>query len=779
MAQASAADLPDRKGTPEIIVDGAWWTSGFVEVGGRFFLNQPQKAAMPGFGQSLAKFYEYSDNRPGPFSNVALAAGTNDGVRKIELWGKNIGYKDQAFGLSADHAGLYYFDFNWDQSPHLYGYGNTVFQGVGSNVLWVPTGIATLLRTSPVGGAMWNSLNAASHQIDLGISRDTAAGELRVTPNSDWDVKANFSNMHREGTQVEGVVQNWSTSNPTQVPKPVNDTTKNYGISAEYAGTSWWDKSYTFKLGYTGSMYQNNYKFYLQQNPFCDTTPACASGQPIQMMSLWPDNTMNGVSATLAANLPFKSRYVGTASFTNMQQNQAFLPFTVNPNLVFAGGVPGASLAALPASSLNGNINTYLMNNQITTDISSTVKSKLSYRYYNFDNRTPSIFFPGYIGGDASVVQSPTLFGPGTSGYAPVRSVSVSYVKQNGGAELTWKPVRSLNLGASYGYERYDWKRESVVSTDEHTGKVWADWKPASWVDFKTSALFGRRVANNYDYLDNLGLYQWAPQGTLAKPGNVLYMPNERQYNLTGRERTKFDFQAGVTVLPGVRVTPSFQYINDYMPLAYNPALITAAAFNAPSLFQIGVNWNRTTRSGIDLSYAMNPTTRFFAMYMYEHVSQGVVMGAPGTQALNSSSQMERMSILDNYHTARVGFDTVLFDRFDVKAAYTFAKGKVTQPLAVAFANFMNYQPMDTVLSRFELDTKYTFADDWVRSMGLKGKVIAGLKYAFEQNRVTNWQQTANYVYSAALTQGYGTYLGYDNPNYAVHRLSASLAYKW
>ena len=66
-------------------------------------------------------------------------------------------------------------------------------------------------------------------------------------------------NMHRWGTQVEGVVFSPGTSGVTaEVPKPVNDTTQNFGVNGEYKGTSPWGKSFTFKLGYAGSIFQED-----------------------------------------------------------------------------------------------------------------------------------------------------------------------------------------------------------------------------------------------------------------------------------------------------------------------------------------------------------------------------------------------------------------------------------------------------------------------------------------------------------------------------------------
>ena len=79
-------------------------------------------------------------------------------------------------------------------------------------------------------------------------------------------------------------------------------------------------------------------------------------------MSTWPSNQANAFNGTVAADLPWKSRYVGTLSYAMMTQNQAFNPMTANP-------AAPAALNILPASSLNGEIDTLLSNNVVTTKI--------------------------------------------------------------------------------------------------------------------------------------------------------------------------------------------------------------------------------------------------------------------------------------------------------------------------------------------------------------------------------------------------------------------------
>ena len=92
---ALAGDLP-VKAPAAVEPIPYWWFHGTVEAGGRFFLNNPQRNGSAYLGQqSLAKFYEYRDLRPGPFANVWLSTGSRDGLYEVDVGGKNIGYGEK------------------------------------------------------------------------------------------------------------------------------------------------------------------------------------------------------------------------------------------------------------------------------------------------------------------------------------------------------------------------------------------------------------------------------------------------------------------------------------------------------------------------------------------------------------------------------------------------------------------------------------------------------------------------------------------------------------
>ena len=77
-----------------------------------------------------------------------------------------------------------------------------------------------------------------------------------------------------------------------------------------------------------------------------------------------------------------------------------------------------------------------------------------------------------------------------TAGEKQIQSLTMTYVKQNAGEDLNWRPTKEWNLGVAYGFERYDWTQADVDYTNENSGKVYVDWKPMSWLGIRSSAMY-------------------------------------------------------------------------------------------------------------------------------------------------------------------------------------------------------------------------------------------------------------------------------------------------
>lgn len=796
-AMAQTAAVP-------VSVADTWWSyHGDIEVGGRSFVNNPTKNGIASQGQgSLGKYYEYSTIKPGAFLNGWLSAESKDGRYRADVWADNVGYTDQRFEFGASKAGEYYLSVGWDQSPHIYSTNaQTLYNGVGTNALTLPAGLSNALfgdagcvrvaGQPPTGCTSANPATAAAisqrisnnlYTTDIGIRRDTAEAEFRWTPTDAWDVNVDYMNTHRKGTQVEGVVFSPGTSGVVaQVPKPVDDTTQNFGINGEYKGTSPWDKPFTIKLGYGGSVYRDAWSSYSVENPFCGTgsgpgecarggtNPAPASNasasSPSAQMGLWPNNQAHGFTSTIGADLPAKSRYMGTISYTMMRQNQAFLPFT-NQALVYNGTlVPANSYGSmgpppgLPAASLNGAINTFLSNNVLTTQISPELKSKLSYRYYDYANDTPEILFNDWVVTDVKLASSTSAT------YVPVRSLSMSYNKQNAGADLVWSPSRQWTLGAAYGYERYKWTRADADVTNEHSGKVFADWKPVTWVTTRASWLVSDRHYQNYDYLNFVGNAQW------PTPGNTHYSTAMRQFYLDNRQRNIGKFSVSIDVLRGLTLTPTFGYQDDNY---------------SNSNTDTGLTRSQSIKSGIEMAYAINPNATLLVAYMNEQYRQNLRWSTATPPAQPTNSTRFHADVRDKVNTIMAAVNwAAIPTKLDLRLSYTMSLSQDSQQQFsdTGASPVPNYPDVKGQWSRLEALAKYTFDKDSVRIMGINGEAYAKLRYVWERNSVNNFDQDIMQAYmnvnSFITNTGFMTWMAYNNPNYNVHLIGASLGVKW
>lgn len=774
----SAADgAMSRAGAADVVAFGVpWWFQGYLETGGRFLLNNPQKDGISAFGgKSLAKYYEYNALRPGPFLNGRFVAGSKDGVYGIDATASNVGYDDQNYQFDFSKAGTNYLTLGWNETPHLYSTSaQTIYNGVGSNALTLPAGLSNQLAVA-AGGAVTPTpaqaaqvqsiINSNVHRTDIGIRRDTFSVENRWTPTEAWDFRINYSHMKRTGTQVDGV--SFTGGGPfgavSQVAAPVADTTQNYGISGEYAGTSPWGQKFNAKLGYAGSTYTDDLQSYTVENPFClagGTT--CSPGtfsSPLARMSMAPDNQANTFTGTVGVDLPMKSRYMATASYETMRQNQPFLPFTINPNTgAVINGQNASSLGALPATSLNGAINTMLLNNVLTTQLTPDLKAKSTYRYYAYNNDTPEIGFSNWVIND----QLPLA--PGSS-LAPVSSLSLAYTKQNFGEELVWRPTRQWNFGASYGYERYDWTRTDATATNENSSKAFVDWKPTSWITARASWLHGERRYETYDYLDLVATTQWP-----TPLASTRYSTAMRQFYLDNRERNKGQFSVAIDLIRGLTLTPTLGILNDDYQIDST---------------ELGLTRNHSYHAGVELAYVLNPDTTFLFSYMNDRYDQQLRSSITSAGTPLTPATIYNTNIRDTVDTymATVNY-AVIPGKVDLRLGYTVAFGGNTQPSVFGDGSLPDtgqYPKVSTAWQRFDATARYRFDPDFVRRLGWKGDVYAKLFYAWERNSVTNWQNDLmqTYMYSISSATGYMTWLAYDNPNYDVHRITGSLAFSW
>ncbi len=295
---AQSADLSKTQA-----VANTWWYHGYVEAGGRFFLNNPDT-----YGAALA-------TRARPWANTTSTATCGRAPSAISASGpgpptastctasprKNIGYDDQVYTFDASKAGEHYFNFQWDETPHKYSTNaRTIYNGVGGNHLTLPGGLSNQLFvqsgnvatiTAANRDAIQSMFEANSHQTDIGIQPRHRQRGLSLDADDELGHPRRLllHAPHRHAGRRRRVLARHQRRRSAQVPKPVDDTTQNFGLNGEYVGTSPWGQTFNFKVGYNGSIYEDRWDSYLVDNPFCPTgagVGGCARTGPC--LARWP-----------------------------------------------------------------------------------------------------------------------------------------------------------------------------------------------------------------------------------------------------------------------------------------------------------------------------------------------------------------------------------------------------------------------------------------------------------------------------------------------------------
>jgi len=365
-------------------------------------------------------------------------------------------------------------------------------------------------------------------------------------------------------------------------------------------------------------------------------------------------------------------------------------------------------------------------------------------------------------------------------------SLSISYVKQDAGAELNWRPVKEWNVNAAYGYERYDYTQADAGATNENSVKASVDWKPTSWLTTRATGYYADRIAENYSYLMNVAAIQFPTVGNYTPTGNgYYYSPAYQQFMFDNRQRTKADFLVDLVAFPGVTITPSFKYKDDYYGL--NPAT------------QDGLSDQKMLSGGVDVAWVVTPTLSIVASYYYEYYHQllysasgiphtGGYAGPPPPPASAFLPQINTTDTeLVNTVTAAIKWAAVP-NTFDIDARYTASFGVDEQVCSLCTGTSVTgaaipagtpFPNNNTYFQRVDVTGTYRFDPTWVHQMGFQGDILARLRYTWESNNVSNWQNDPLAPFTNITGMTNAIWMAYDNPNYNVQMLSASLIARW
>jgi MtrB/PioB family decaheme-associated outer membrane protein len=818
---AVAADAITK--APVVAPDTGWTSTGIFEAGSNIWIQQPGSGfgkspvepfwLTPNTTDSKAKMNEYGRVPESVWlSTFGFNAWRKDGRYAVDFWGDNVGENNQRYMLYLYEPGRQYFNFGWDQTPHLLSTSaKTLFGGVGSTFLTVDPATRTFLQSqSAVASQSQTNRNnidnfingrgnfggagfpAPMYNIDLQTLREKFTAGYRNTMLDDWDFNVDYSHEHRTGTRPLGIGYglNPTTPNPRpstgsiEVPQPLDDRTQIANASGEYVGSTPWGGRWNTSLKYTGSFFSNDNKSMDVQNPFCSTCSAIGPGPfgaSLLRYGLYPDNQVNGVTWNASVELPFKTRYTSNVQYMMFRQNDAFLNDATN-GLTFGNGgaltvtAPFPSTAQLrpyPAGSLNGEVNAFLTNNVFYTHVTPDLTNTARIRYYDRQDNTPTLTFLNYAYADGGLATT-----------TPLTRDPRSYSKLNFEDELKWQASRAWTLGIAPFWERYVYENGEVDSTNEPGIKGFVNWTPWSWAVGRASVQYSQRRYNT-----------WLGATGTDPAANAM-----RQFFVQNRDQTKATGVFEVQLTKDVTISPNggvrwIEYPTD--------AVLNAANAITNSL---GTQYDRSWNVGTDLGVRVTPDLRFTFGYNYEQHYLGMQSCCGGATGGFLASNTWASGITQTYNTFVAAVEwKAIPGKIHFKADYVAAisneanntqgcssgltnctgKNSVTDPPVVWPDEHNRFQ-------RFNVMAIYYVDPTFVKQMGWFGEVTLRARYTFEQNRNTNWatDNFSPYSPSAADAGGAATgtditnggrslFLAYNNPNYTAQIVALSLGVKW
>jgi MtrB/PioB family decaheme-associated outer membrane protein len=716
---------------------GGYRLDADVEAGVQFFVDEPSRSRS-------AKFEEYRSVPEGLFlERLRLRIFSPDELYSAGLGGANWGRRDQEFSLGTARLGLWQAEFDWDQTPHVYSRGT-------ARLLATDIGRSVFVLPSP--RPLLSTYNSGQVIDEVGVRWDTARLTLLLTPSPEWELKGEYTRIHKEGTRAIAMSYQTPMNNFAEFLEPINQTMHDFRMGGTYAAERW-----QIRFGYAFSMFENFRTSVTGDNPCfglagplpnqCTAAdgapgvPGAPSAEERGRVSLAPDNMAHTFTLGGGVSLPMRTRVNANLSYSLRLQNEPFLPHTITPYIASDPGL------FLPDKSLDGMVGVFLGNLNVTSRPLPPLTLSLKYRIYDYNDMSNHPSFP------CSVESDSRLFcdaGAASSPFGPAREAKrYAYTRQNAELDARWRfgGLAALTLGV--GSER--WDRNSIRNvrhSDEPFAKAVLALTPTDWLLARLSYQPSFRRDSNYD-----------PQPThIAQDQSPLM----RKFDQAERNRQRADLL--------LQITPT-----DTITTALTGSWRADEYIGSPLGVQQDVDWS----AGADFTWTPGPRFAFTAGYVHDwnFTKQHQQTIFPSTIPLGSYEWVSNNT--DSIDTFRLQAKAALIPRtLDIAlgASYAYAIGRIeTRNLASPTggtagqnqqAIALRMPAFEDELVRLDLALTYHFAQYWSATLG----------YAFEMWRKTDFRTDTLNPFTPGISS---VFLGEDYKSYTAHIVGMTLGFRF
>ncbi len=561
----------------------------------------------------------------------------NEKGHYLDLFGSDLGLDSRRLDLRGGKQGSYEFRVDYQEIPRFLGHGTqTPFTGVGTGQLELPRAWISAPLTSRM-----KALDSTLSPTDLASERKQAGAGLTLRIGSAWKYEMNFQRQTREGTRP--IASGIYTASATVLPAPVDFTTDQFDAGLFYGG-----KRSHWRVAFSGSRFDNGSTSVTWENPF-----SIHLGDDYLRGALAPGNEHQRLSLSGSVVFSPRVRFSVRAAMGESEQDEAFLPYTINPRY---------QDMSLPRGSLDGKVDAALFNlsARFQVRLASRLDMTAQFKTDERDNRTPVDFYTPVVDDVAR--------------YGPLANVPYGYEREQGKLEFRYRTRGRARFNAGVKTDTLQRTYQEVTETDESS--VWGDMRFNPGDSIAVHLKFenmDRDATPNLQFAD------------AYRAENPLL----RKFNLTERDRDRVT--ATVELAPNERFALNLTYFS------------TEDEYGRS---HIGLNEGEEESLNLDITYSASETSSLYAFVSRDKI-RSVITGAAGIQGVPWEAMTN-----DAIATWGLGFTGQARDKvsFGVDYVYSDSDGRVQTDSGAGEGPF---PLLDTELTNLRLYLSYRVTEQW------------------------------------------------------------------
>jgi len=323
--------------------------------------------------QDSYKFGEYTGlKESGAYVNGGFGIrggdgyGNENGTRRWELYGTDLGLTSRSLGGSVGDQGRWNLGINFDQLTHYTSdsYQTPYSGNMGGNNFTLPSfGLAANARTLSAGQlAQFQTMKISNDRENTSLT-----GGFFI--DRQWNVKIDFNHLEQSGAKLMGfgssTVGGAAGERISILPMPQNYTTDTATAALNWVG----DKAH-MTASYFGSFFRDKYNGV--------TFQTWQTATATQTMGTAPSNSLHQLNLTGGYALAKRTKLAGGLSYGYNTQNSAYAYDTA------------AMVTPSPTASLDGAVRTMHGDLKLTDQTTRDLALSAGLKYDHRDNRTGS-----------------------------------------------------------------------------------------------------------------------------------------------------------------------------------------------------------------------------------------------------------------------------------------------------------------------------------------------------------------------------------------------------